>query len=1205
MAYGDGPTMHFTAFYGSPEQSNRCHSWTTLKRLRDVAPLLPWLVIGDFNEILSNANKQGGALRNEVQMDDFRKVLDFCSFSELPVIGDPFTWFKSPHKADTIKERLDWCFVNDKWTTTFEPLVTTHLDFFRSDHRAIAVTVQPLNQLPQQVRRKSRFRFEKLWLTDAEAAAIIKQNWCTSSTATAVESFLNNLESCSSSLQTWHTRKYGNMKQEITTMQQKISALNHSTNRSTESMEELKNSETILDDLLAQEETYWQQRSRVDWMQNGDQNTKFFHAHATSRRNNNSIKSLENAAGVIDYSKQGMTAIISDYFQELFTAQPLDSTALNHTINTIPQTVTAAMNDTLTQPFTPAEITAALKMMSPDKSPGSDGMSAMFYQNYWDIVGSSVTDVVLGILNNGNEMDMLNKSIITLIPKISTPTGMGDYRPISLCNVIYKLISKVLVLRFKEVLPFVISESQSAFLSNRLITDNILVAFELVHYLKHKTQGKKGYSALKLDMSKAFDRVEWAYLAAVMEKMGFASTWISLIMKCLSSTSFSFSLNGEIVGNVKPGRGLRQGDPLSPYLFLICFEGLSRLLNHEEDIGNLAGLRLTRHAPSISHLLFADDSLLFCHATNNSALAINIVLRTYHRASGQLLNTQKSVMSFSPNTDQAIQMFFNQTLNMPISDCHERYLGLPTYLGRDKKEMFSNIKERIWKLLNAWKEKLFSIGGKEVRLKAVVQSIPTYAMSCFKLPKTFCSQLESMMANFWWGSNKMVTKFIGRIEIFYASPNLKEHKYFSQSSFWDANLGHSPSLTWQGICWGRELFIKGLRYKIGNGYHVSAATDPWIPAISNFCPITYDGPPSMLVSYFITQAREWNISLLKAHFGDIDVDRILTIPLSFFPTQDRLIWHYTTTGIYTVKSGFHLASDLNDKEFDSASNSHQEWHAKDIWNQFHFPIDFAKARHLANGDYLFHLATLLSQEEFELLLCIMWVIWIDRNKIIHGDMNKDATAMALYAITYMNNYIKANSTKPPTATLSSPSAANPSHTATDANVAAMKARPTAGVPWTPPLLNKLKLNVDAAINTTDKILGIGAIVRNHDGQVVAALSKPVQGCFRSDEMEAKALFHALNWITQLSLKIDYVETDALRVSSAINNASFDLSSFSDIILDVRCLLSFFPGIVVSHVRRNANQAAHGLAKYALGLDVDTCWRGEIPSPIFSVVVNDG
>ncbi|KAM6567972.1 hypothetical protein CsatA_027100 [Cannabis sativa] len=155
-------------------------------------------------------------------------------------------------------------------------------------------------------------------------------------------------------------------------------------------------------------------------------------------------------------------------------------------------------------------------------------------------------------------------------------------------------------------------------------------------------------------MSKAFDRVEWTYVEEVMRKMGFHNRWVSLIMNCLHSTSFSFMLNGEEVGHVQPSQGLRQGDPLSPYLFLICSEGLSRLLQSEESTNNLKGLRITRHAPSISHLLFAYDSLLFCEATNSSARAINKVLDIYHKASGQLLNTAKSVMSLSPNTTQAV-----------------------------------------------------------------------------------------------------------------------------------------------------------------------------------------------------------------------------------------------------------------------------------------------------------------------------------------------------------------------------------------------------------------------------------------------------------------------------------------------------------------------------------------------------------------------
>ena len=440
----------------------------------------------------------------------------------------------------------------------------------------------------------------------------------------------------------------------------------------------------------------------------------FFHSFASSRRSNNTVRSLLNSEGVVVRDKQGLEHIICSFFEDLFSSSGSNADAIEQIVQTIPTTITVEMNHMLMRPFIDSEVLAALQSMSPDKSPGSDGMSAMFYQHYWEHIGTDVTDVVLGVLNDGHDMTKLNKSIITLIPKVKHPKTMGDYRPISLCNVVYKMISKVLVNRFKEVLPVVISESQSAFLPNRLITDNVLVAFELVHNIKHRTHGSQGYTALKLDMSKAFDRVEWDYLVAVMCKMGFDQQWVSLIMRCLSSNSFSFQVNGNVVGEVWPSRGLRQGDPLSPYLFLICSEGLSRLLQRKEQLGNLRGVKLARGAPSVSHLLFADDSLLFCHANKDSALAIKEALDIYHLASGQFLNTQKSTLSFSPNTSSTDKTFFSQTLNMPICECHESYLGLPAYSGRSKKELFSTVKERIWKLLHNWSDRLFSIGGKEV-----------------------------------------------------------------------------------------------------------------------------------------------------------------------------------------------------------------------------------------------------------------------------------------------------------------------------------------------------------------------------------------------------------------------------------------------------------------------------------------------------------
>ena len=177
--------------------------------------------------------------------------------------------------------------------------------------------------------------------------------------------------------------------------------------------------------------------------------------------------------------------------------------------------------------------------MAPFKASGLDGMPPLFYQNFWDLVRGDVIHDVLIFLNSGTLPNSLNHTFITLIPKTKNPENVTEYRPISLCNVLYKIFSKVLANRLKKVLPQIISEHQSAFIKGRLITDNILVAFETLYYMKNHNSGNSGYMALKLDMSKAYDRVEWSFLKAVMIKMGFNDRWVGLIMECISSVTYS------------------------------------------------------------------------------------------------------------------------------------------------------------------------------------------------------------------------------------------------------------------------------------------------------------------------------------------------------------------------------------------------------------------------------------------------------------------------------------------------------------------------------------------------------------------------------------------------------------------------------------------------------------------------------------------
>uniref|UniRef100_A0A803PYN2 Uncharacterized protein n=1 Tax=Cannabis sativa TaxID=3483 RepID=A0A803PYN2_CANSA len=351
MACNNGPSWHFTAFYGAPSLSNRGHTWTLLKRLKDIAPLLPWMVIGDFNEILYSHNKQGGNLRSANQMDEFRSVLDSCQLNELPFNGDPFTWIKGRHNVDTIKERLDCCFTNNSWTSHFQPLVTSHLDYFSSDHRAIAVNIIEHGSNQTSPHRKTRFGFEKMWLKDAEAATIIRESW-SEDNAGNISGFLNNLTSCTDALQRWHFHKFGRMKRDITQLQKSVATLNDVADRSQVHVTQLKNSEAILDELLANEEEYWHQRSRVDWLQCGDQNTKFFHAHASSRKAKKSIKALINDQGVTVSSKPDLTKVICSYYDTLFTSDGVNPEALQSVLDAVPATITDEMNQSLICPFT-------------------------------------------------------------------------------------------------------------------------------------------------------------------------------------------------------------------------------------------------------------------------------------------------------------------------------------------------------------------------------------------------------------------------------------------------------------------------------------------------------------------------------------------------------------------------------------------------------------------------------------------------------------------------------------------------------------------------------------------------------------------------------------------------------------------------------------------------------------------------------------
>nr|KYP64364.1 Transposon TX1 uncharacterized [Cajanus cajan] len=283
-------------------------------------------------------------------------------------------------------------------------------------------------------------------------------------------------------------------------------------------------------------ESYWSQRAKTFWLREGDSNTKFFHAAVNTRRQKNHISTL--------YDSED--------------------------------------NGQLIKPLSKDEIRTSLFQMHKDKAPGPDGFNPGFYKRFWEVCGEDILFSCNSWLEAGVLPPHINDAVIALIPKCPNPSNMKELRPIALCNVIYKILSKALANRLKPLLHKCVSVEQAAFVQDRLITDNVLVANEAIHYLRCNNKKTKHEAALKIDISKAFDRLSWNYLRCIMERLGFCNKWVSWMMMCITSVHFQVLLNGNRVGSIVPGRGLRQGDPLSPYLFILGMEGLSSLIHKAE-----------------------------------------------------------------------------------------------------------------------------------------------------------------------------------------------------------------------------------------------------------------------------------------------------------------------------------------------------------------------------------------------------------------------------------------------------------------------------------------------------------------------------------------------------------------------------------------------------------------------------------------------
>ncbi|KAL6145207.1 hypothetical protein ACLB2K_055895 [Fragaria x ananassa] len=471
-------------------------------------------------------------------------------------------------------------------------------------------------------------------------------------------------------------------------------------------------------------------------------------------------------------------------------------------------------------------------------------------------------------------------------------------------------------------------------------------------------------------MNKAYDRIEWSFLEAVLLKMGFAGRWVSLIKQCISTVSLSVLVNGKPGVFFKPSRGLRQGDPLSPFLFLFVNDVLSQILCKLTMVNILQPVQIGDLGPKVSHFFFADDSLFFLRATVFNCEVLSDVLHHYCSASGQINNTMKSSLYFSPNTHPHIVQLISYMLNMKAVKDPGKYLGLPTIWSRSKVSALGYIRDTILKKIQGWKQGILSPAGKEILIKAVAASIPAYPMACFKFPKTLCNQINSALARFWWSNtsdqgvhwkdwNSLgAPKSVGglgfrSLESFNLALLAKQAwrlihsptalwvqvlqaRYFSNTSFRKAHKGGTPSWIWSSLLEGRNLLFQGTSWRIGNGCLTDMWNDKWLPQASYSLASHSGQQPPLMVNQLITlDPPSWNLTSVAHILSVSDQAAIQVIPLVDTGNEDKLIWPHQQSGSYTVRSGYHLAqATVTSIPKLKASSSHSVTSAvwKWIWN---------------------------------------------------------------------------------------------------------------------------------------------------------------------------------------------------------------------------------------------------------------------------------
>jgi len=414
-------------------------------------------------------------------------------------------------------------------------------------------------------------------------------------------------------------------------------------------------------------------------------------------------------------------------------------------------------NQMLQKEFEEQEIWECVKLCAGDKAPGPDGYTMAFYIHCWEVIKGEVISTIRNFHERCFFEKSFNSTYVALIPKKMGAKELTHFRPISLISSVYKIISKVLTDRLKNVIHKLVDTQQLAFIKGRQIMDAILMANELVD---SRVRSNIPGILCKLDIQKAYDHLNWNFLLEALSKRGFGGRWIRWMKFCISTVNFSVLINGSPTGFFSSQRGLRQGDPLSPFLFIIAMESLNDMLKIAQENSWLKGFKASHREGSnleITHLQYADDTLIFCEASKNQLIILRVIFVLFEAISGLHINWNKSFLY--PVNEVPNLTSMAGVLGGSIGELSTVYLGMPLGDQNRSIDIWNGVVEKCEKRLVNWKSQYLSLGGRLTLINSVLDSMPTYMMSLFPIPDGVIERLDVLRRNFLWEGNSETKKF--------------------------------------------------------------------------------------------------------------------------------------------------------------------------------------------------------------------------------------------------------------------------------------------------------------------------------------------------------------------------------------------------------------------------------------------------------------